>query len=99
MMIPGKAAALLGSSLILAGGAGAFTAAAITGQAAPAPTRTVTLDVGTGEQGPPGPPGPPGPKGDPGPAGELACLDGYSPGVLVINGPGGHVRVYTCLED
>ena len=96
-MIPTKAAVLLGSSLVLAGGAGFTAASAITAQA-PAPSRTVTLDVATGEQGPPGPAGPPGPKGDPGEGG-LVCLDGYSPGVLVINHPGGHVRIYTCLED
>ena len=86
---------LVAGSLALAGGAGFFAANA-GGQAAP--TRTVTLNVGTGEQGPPGPAGPPGPKGDPGESG-VACLDGFSPGVLVINHPGGHVRVYTCLED
>jgi len=82
---------LVAASLALAGGAGFFAAGA-GGQAAPA--RTVTLDVGTGAQGPPGPPGP---KGDPGENG-VACLSGYQPGVLVINHPGGHVRIYTCLE-
>jgi len=85
---------LVAGSLALAGGAGFFAANA-GGQAAP--TRTVTLDIptGTGEQGPPGPPGP---KGDPGESG-VACLDGFSPGILVINHPGGHVRIYTCLAD
>jgi len=88
---------LVAAGLALTGSAGYFAANA-GGQAAP--TRTVTVDVtGTGEQGPPGPPGPPGPKGEPGPAGEFACIAGYSPGVLVINHPGGHVRVYTCIEN
>ena len=87
---------LIAGSLALAGGAGFFAANA-GGQAAP--TRTVTLNVGTGEQGPPGPPGPKGDQGDPGPPGEFVCLAGFSPGILVINHPGGHVRVYTCIED
>jgi len=80
-------------ALALAGTAG-FLASGAIGQEAP--TRTVTVDVGTGPQGPPGPAGP---KGDPGPAGAFTCLVGYSPGILLINHAGGHVRVYTCLED
>ena len=38
-------------------------------EAATAPTRTVTVDVGSGSQGPPGPPGPQGERGPAGPAG------------------------------
>jgi hypothetical protein len=52
-----------------------------------------------GEQGPQGPPGPAGPKGDPGEPGKMSCPSGYSPGVLEINTPQGHVRIFTCLED
>lgn len=46
-----------------------------------------------GEIGPPGPPGPPGEGG--GPCG--GAPDGYLPGLLVINHPGGQVTIYTCL--
>lgn len=67
-----------------------------------------------GPKGEPGPPGATGPKGDkgekgetgaPGPAGpqgppgEFSCIAGYSPGVLVLNAPGGQVRLYTCIKD
>lgn len=89
---------LAGASLALAGLTG-FLASTAVGQ--DEPTRTVTIDVATGPQGEQGPPGPPGPKGDTGPAGPagLTCLTGFSAGILVINHPGGQVRVYTCLED
>lgn len=49
-----------------------------------------------GEKGEIGIAGPPGPKGDPG---DFSCIKGYSPGILVLNAPGGQVRLYTCLED
>jgi hypothetical protein len=78
-----------------AGGLGAAAIAASSG--APPPTKTVTIDVATGPQGPPGPKGDTGPQGPPGPAG-LECLTGYNPGILVINHPGGQTRIYTCLE-
>ena len=113
-------------------GSGALVAAAL-GQAGTGPLRTVTVDVGTGVQGPPGdtgPPGatgPPGPKGDtgssgpkgdpgvqgprgpigeqgppgpPGPAGNPCegAPTGYEPGILQINGAGGQVKIYTCIE-
>ena len=91
-------------SLALAGVAG-FLATTAFAQGPNEPTRTVTVNVGTGEQGPAGPlgprgeQGPAGPQGPPGPAGDFSCLAGYSPGILVINHPGGQVRVYTCIED
>jgi hypothetical protein len=64
-----------------------------------------------GEQGPPGaigPMGPTGPQGDQGPTGPEGppgtgggpcggAPDGWQPGVLVINHPGGQVRIWTCL--
>ena len=80
-------------------GAGGLAAAAIS-QSAPPPTKTVTVNIPTSATGPQGPPGPPGPKGDTGPQGPagLECLQGYSPGILVINAPGGQVKSYTCLE-
>jgi len=69
----------------------------------------------TGPAGPQGPKGEPGPKGERGPKGEVGATGpagppgsgspcagapvGYSPGVLLINHPGGQTRIYTCLED
>jgi hypothetical protein len=47
-----------------------------------------------GIQGPQGPPGPPGEGG--GPCG--GAPDGWLPGFLEINHPGGQVVIYTCLE-
>jgi hypothetical protein len=88
--------ALIAVALILAGTAGFLTASAV-GQEAP--TRTVTIDVATGPQGPPGPAGPPGPKGDPGASG-VACIAGFSPAVVVIkHQPGGPTSLYTCVKD
>jgi hypothetical protein len=63
-----------------------------------APARTVTINVATGPRGPAGPPGPKGDTGPQGPAG-LTCPSSYSPGVLVIDHPGGQVRIWTCLHD
>lgn len=53
-----------------------------------------------GEQGPPGEQGPTGPQGPPGEGGGPCggAPEGYSPGFLVINHPGGQVTIYTCLE-
>jgi hypothetical protein len=82
-------------ALTAAGGLGAAAIAA--SGAAPPPTKTVTVDVATGPAGPPGPPGPKGDTGPQGPAG-LDCLTGYSPGILVINAPGGQTKLYTCIE-
>jgi hypothetical protein len=51
-----------------------------------------------GEQGPAGergPQGPPGPAGSGGPC--AGAPSGYEPGVLVLNAPGGQVRIWTCL--
>jgi hypothetical protein len=58
-----------------------------------------------GEAGPKGEPGPAGPKGDTGPQGpqgepgKTSCPSGFSPGVVVVNHPGGQTRIFTCLED
>jgi hypothetical protein len=92
---------LLAAGLALAGSAGYLTSQAV-GGSTQQPTRTVTIDVGTGAQGlpgEPGPPGPPGPKGDPGLPGAESCPAGYSFGALVINAPGGHVQIATCIKD
>lgn len=58
---------LLVAALALAG-AGGFLASRAIGGATQA-TRTVTVNVGTGERGPTGPAGPAGPKGDAGEVG------------------------------
>ena len=92
-MIGPKTLAVVGASLILAGGAGFLTATAVSSND---PVRTVTVDVGKGV---PGPAGPRGPQGPPGPAGKFECPTGFSPAHLVINAPGGQVTLYTCLKD
>jgi len=78
------------ATLALAGSSGFFIAVA-TGQGATAQTRTVTVNVGTGERGPAGPAGPQGPAG-------LQCPSGFEAGVLQLNAPGGQTRIWTCLE-
>jgi hypothetical protein len=83
-----RAIVVMGASLALAAGSGFLVATAI-GASAPAPTKTVTVNIPTSTTGPQGPPGP---------AGGFQCLDGYSPGILVINHPGGQTKIYTCLE-
>jgi hypothetical protein len=96
-----KPALLLASALVLTAGSG-FLAATALSQSGGEPTKTVTVDVATGPQGPAGPKGEPGPQGVAGPAGppgEFSCIAGYSPGILVLNAPGGQVKLYTCLED
>lgn len=94
-----------GLALVASGGYLASEALSQTGE----PTRTVTIDVATGAQGPPGATGPAGPKGDtgsagpqgePGPAGVASeCPAGYSFGELIINHPGGQVTILTCLKN
>jgi hypothetical protein len=82
--------------LTLAGAGGLGTAAVIAQTGSQTPTKTVTVDVGTGKQGPPGPPGPRGPAG---PAGTTTCPTGSTFGKLVINAPGGQVSIFTCIVD
>jgi Collagen triple helix repeat (20 copies) len=53
-----------------------------------------------GPIGPKGDTGPQGPQGPPGPGGSGPCggaPPNFSPGILVINAPGGQVRLWTCL--
>ena len=76
------------------------------GPPGPAGPKGATGDTGpagpTGPKGEPGATGPAGPKGEPGPAGpagSVSCPAGFSPGFLQINGQGGHVVIYTCIED
>ena len=82
----------LAGALALATAAG-FGAATALGTSAADPPRTVTVNVATGPAGPAGPAGPPGESG-------LACIDGYSPGVVVFIQQGqGPTRLYGCLGD
>jgi len=52
-----------------------------------------------GDQGPPGAKGDPGPAGPPGTGGGVCggAPTGYAPGILVLNAPGGQVKIWTCL--
>ena len=53
-----------------------------------------------GERGLKGDVGATGPAGPPGPSGGGPCAgapQGYSPGVLILNAPGGQVKLWTCL--
>lgn len=69
MKIPKPSSLLLISSIGLAATAGGLGAVAATGSSQQEPTQTVTINVGTGEQGPAGPPGPAGPVGETGKTG------------------------------
>lgn len=85
--------AIMAASLVAAGGAGFATSQALSQNV---PTKTVTIDLKNGEPGPAGPPGPKGDKGDPG---QFTCPNGYTLANLVINHPGGHVTILTCVKD
>jgi hypothetical protein len=102
MKLPNKAIALMASGLVLAGTSGALGAVALTGAIAQAPTKTTTVNVGTGvagPQGPAGPAGPQGPKGDPGTGGGAEkCPTGSTFQAVVINSPGGQVEIWTCVK-
>lgn len=89
---------ILVAVLAFAGSTGFLTATAINNAVSP-PTRTVTIDVGTGSPGAPGPPGPAGPKGDPGAPGAESCPAGYTFSALVINHPGGQTQIATCIKN
>jgi hypothetical protein len=69
---------------------GLATAAVVASSGAPPPQKTVTITVGGT--------GPTGPSGSTGATGTFECLDGYVPGILVINHPGGQTKIYTCIE-
>ena len=108
-----KLAATIASGSLLAAGSGYLATTALS-QEPGEPTRTVTVDVGTGEQGPPapgppgeqgvaGPPGEqgePGAPGEPGPPGGTTCPAGFSFGEVVFVQPGeGPTTIRTCLKD
>ena len=87
------------AALALAASAGGLAAVAL-GTTAQAPARTVTINVGTGPQGPAGPPGPQGDPGPPGEPGAENCPTGYTFGAVVfVNAPGGQQTIATCLKD
>jgi hypothetical protein len=99
----GRAILFMLVGLALSSSAGVIGSEVVAGGAA-VKTKTVTVNVSAGKQGPPGPSGPKGaqgPQGAPGPRGPagLACPSGFSPGELVINTPGGQTRTWTCLHD
>jgi hypothetical protein len=102
MKLPPKAIALMASGLVLAGTSGALGAVALTGSATQAPTKTTTVNIGTGAtgpQGPAGPAGPQGPKGDPGTGGGVEnCPVGSTFQAVVLNSPSGHVEIWTCVK-
>ena len=89
---------LLVVAVALAGTSGYFVSQAV-GLGTQQPTKTVTIDVGTGAKGETGPAGPPGPKGDPGTPGAESCPPGYTFSAVVINAPGGQHQIATCLKD
>jgi hypothetical protein len=65
------------------------------GPAGPKGEQGVPGEVGPqGEQGIPGPPGPPG-EGGGGPC--AGAPTSYSPGILIINHPGGQTKIWTCI--
>lgn len=109
-----KLAALIASGSMLAAGAGVAGSLALTAGAQQTPSKTVTINVGTGSQGATGPPGvvgptgergavgPAGPTGPVGPAGTggaESCPTGSTFGELVINHPGGQTKILTCIEN
>jgi hypothetical protein len=72
---------------------------AISGSSQQAPTTTTTITLTSGEPGPAGPAGPAGPPGKDGTPGVENCPQGSTFGALVINHPGGHVTIWTCIAD
>ena len=110
MSLPLKSIALMGSSAVLAAGAGYMASTALS-QEAEGPEVTTTVNVATGPQGPPGEQGPQGeegaqgsigetgPIGPPGEDGAFACKVGFAKGELVINHPGGQVTIWTCIKE
>jgi hypothetical protein len=95
-----KISSVMAVSLVLAASTGYLVATAL-GASAPAPTKTVTVNVQNGQTGPQGPPGPKGDKGDTGPQGppgSIECPTGFVVGEIVINHPGGQVTIYGCIK-
>ncbi len=90
-MRPLKSSLLLGITLALAGTSGFFVSNALSNSTnSPPPTTTIKVTNGA-----PGPPGPPGAKGEPGDS--FKCPVGFTQGKLVIDHPGGHTSIWTCI--
>jgi hypothetical protein len=68
MKLPSRAALLMTGALVSTSAGGFFASQAVMAQNDP--VKTVTIDVGKGEQGDPGPAGPAGPAGPKGDKGE-----------------------------
>ena len=97
---------LLTAGLAATAGILGATALSASQQEAPQVTTTITLkDGATGATGPQGATGPSGPKGDPGATGPAGtggaenCPAGTVFGEVVINHPGGHVTMLTCIKE
>ena len=93
-------------SLGLAGAAGFGVSEALgLGSASTPPTKTTTINVGQGQTGPTGPAGPEGAEGPTGPAGPAGgggpedCPTGSTFQAVVLNAPGGHTEIWTCVKD
>jgi len=101
MKRPSTATLVMTGGLGLAALSGGLGAYAIGSSTAAEPSKTVTVNLTDGAPGPPGPQGPPGPAGPAGPPGGGAdeCPTGSTFGKLVINHPGGHVSIFTCIVD
>src|SRR5262245_3549381 len=86
-------------TIIFATALGVFAAVAL-GVGSQTPTKTVTINVGTGSKGdtgPQGPPGPPGPKGEPG---ATNCPAGSTFGEVVFIQQGqGPTTLLGCIKD
>lgn len=108
-----RLAAMISGGLILAVGSGYLASVALTAGNSVPPGITTTVNVATGQTGPQGPPGPAGdtgakgetgatgpqgPPGEPGGGAEI-CPTGSTFGELVINSPGGHTTIWTCIKD
>ena len=89
---------LLAAAVVLAAGSG-FLASKALGIGQQAPTATTTIDIPSGSTtpGPQGPPGPKGDKGDPGTPGAESCPTGSKFTAVVVNAPGGHTTLWTCV--
>jgi len=90
-MLPGRHLLVLAAALAAAAGSGFLTAQALS--AGTPPTRTVTVDVATGDRRPAGPQGPPGPSG------QLDCPTGFILSNVVFKGPHGQTTIVACVRD
>ena len=99
-MIVSKSAALLTGSLVLAGASGFLASTALSQEPTP-PSKTITVEVETGPQGPPGDTGPKGEPGDVGPTGPASTVPGPKgdtgeQGPQGIQGPKGDPGEFSC---